>query len=265
MMRQALIILFLGLSSCKKYIQFSPVEVRLKASEKDLNAKNIQKLKALPEKESFKFIVTGDAQRFYEELDAFVASANQRKDVSFVVINGDVTDFGLNKEFKWVNERLARLNIPYVAVIGNHDMLANGHLVFNQMFGPDNYSFDYGGCKFICLNTNSRETGFDGTVPDISWLKNQLSDLSSYRNAFVISHVPPFNNDFDNKLSEAYASALAQSGKVHLSIHSHEHHYSVSHPYHDGVAYLVTGAVRKKHYAVISVNGEDYEIERVAY
>lgn len=144
-------------------------------------------------------------------------------------------------------------------------MLANGHLVFNQMFGADNFSFDYGGCKFICLNTNSKEKGFDGTVPDIPWLKSQLSDLSYYQSAFVISHVPPFNNDFDSKLSEAYASALAESGKVHLSIHSHEHHYSVSRPYHDGVEYLVTGAAEKRHYTVISVNGEGYEIERVVY
>jgi Icc-related predicted phosphoesterase len=239
--------------------------MRLQASEKNLNAKNIRELQSLPPKESFKFIVTGDSQRFYEELEAFVASVNQRDDISFVVINGDLTDFGQDKEFKWINERLARLKIPYVAVIGNHDMLGNGHLIFNQMFGADNFSFDYSGCKFICLNTNSREKGFNGTVPDIPWLKRQLSDLSSYRNAFVISHVPPFNNDFDSKLSEPYAAALAESGKVHLSIHSHEHHYSVSKPYHDGLTYLVTGAVKKKHYALISVNGDDYEIERVEY
>jgi Icc protein len=265
MVRIMMGIILLSLCSCKKYIEFSPDEVRLDASEKNLNQKNIQKLESMPAKSAFKFVVTGDSQRFYEELESFVASINQRNDISFVVLNGDITDFGQNKEFKWVYERLSKLKVPFVGVIGNHDMLANGHVVFNEMFGPDNFSFYYSGCKFVCLNTNSREKGFDGSLPNLPWLKNQLADPSNYEAAFVISHVPPFNEDFDSSLSQAYASILAANKKVGLSIHSHEHHYSLSRPYGDEVEYLVTGSMNERHYVVVSVNSKAYAFERVVY
>ena len=216
-------------------------------------------------KDSFKFIVIGDSQRFYDELRDFVANVNQRKDVSFIVLNGDITDFGLNKEYKWINRELSRLNIPYLAVIGNHDMLANGSLLYKQMFGAENFSFHYGETKFICLNSSSREKGFDGSLPDLDWLKTELKDLSRYRNAFVISHVPPFHKDFDKTLAAPYNNALVESKKIRLSIHGHDHNYSTSHPYGSEIEYLVSGTINKRSYSLISVTDDDYEIEKVEY
>jgi 3',5'-cyclic AMP phosphodiesterase CpdA len=251
--------------SCKKFIEYSPNEVRLSDSEKSLNARNIARIEAAPAGDSFQFAVIGDTQRSYDELEDFVNSVNQRKDVSFVVVNGDITDFGQAKEYQWVNRTLEQLHVPYVAVIGNHDMLANGRLAFHQMFGPNNFSFSHDSTKFICLNSCSREYGYDGTVPDLNWLQGQLSDLSGYTAAFVICHVPPFHQDFDQNLSEAYNRLLVQSGKVHLSIHGHTHTYSDTRPYGKEIEYLVTGATDKRHYVLITVRNDAYEIERVEY
>lgn len=258
-------LLLLCLVSCKKYIQFSLNEVRLDDSEKKLNQKNILKLQSATPKPSFKFIVIGDSQRFYEELDDFVANVNQRNDIAFVVLNGDITDFGLNKEYKWISRELAKLKSPYVAVIGNHDMLANGSKVYQEMFGPENFSFDYGQHKFICLNSNSRERGFDGSLPGLNWLEAELADLSKYQNAFVLSHVAPFHEDFDKTLAKPYHSLLVGTQKIRLSIHGHDHNYSVGYPYGPGLEYLVAGSVSKHSYVVVSVSNEDYEIERVEY
>lgn len=252
------------LVSCKKNIEFSPHEVRVRSSQQNLNAKNIERLQQTKAPEQFRFIVTGDSQRFYEEQEKFVRAVNARDDISFVVINGDITDFGESKEFGWVADRISQLDVPFIGVIGNHDMLGNGKMVYNKMFGPDNFSFTFGGCKFVCLNTNSREHGFDGSLPDLDWLEQQLADAGNYRQVFVISHVPPFNVDFDSKLSRPFASLLANSG-VHLSIHGHEHQYSLSQPYGDGVQYLVTGYMHQRHYVVVTVNNKGYELERVHY
>jgi 3',5'-cyclic-AMP phosphodiesterase len=252
------ILLLINLTSCKDLFQYSPNEVRLEEEEKNINQKNIVKLQAVPAQDQIKFVVIGDSQRFYDDLDDFVTNINLKTDISFVLLNGDISDFGLNKEFKWINRILKKLTVPYFAVIGNHDMLANGRLIYNQMFGAENFSFTYGGYKFIGLNTNSQETGYDGSIPDLPWLQQELQ--GAYRKAFVFSHVPPFSGQFDEKKIDDY-TAMLKKHSVGMSIHGHQHEFSYSFPYADGVPYLVVGSMNKRSYAIVSVNNESTEVE----
>ncbi len=248
------------LSSCDAFL-YSPNEVRVEEQERDINAKNIQRLSLLQASDTLKFVLIGDTQRFYEETDAFVRQINGAEDVDFVILAGDITDFGLNKEFKWVNERLSRLKVPYITVIGNHDMLANGREVYRKMYGAENFSFTVNGNTFICLNTNSEEVGFDGTLPDMNWLTSELGKSKNSNNVFVISHVPPFSAAFDKSLEQSYADVLKSNRNVRLSLHGHQHYYSLSNPYNGGCDYLVVGSMNKKNYAVVSVAGGKYNIE----
>src|SRR5688572_18744916 len=183
------------LFSCKN-IMYHPEEVRPNA--KNLNAINIQKLQSQAPKTSYKFIMTGDTQQFYDELEDFIVHVNNMDDISFVLLNGDLVDFGWNNEYNWVADRLKKLKVPYITTIGNHDMLANGREMYKQMFGPENFIFNYGTSRFICLNTNSKEAGHDGTIPDMNWLTTQLKDTTP-QNIFILSHVPPFSPDFNRK------------------------------------------------------------------
>lgn len=249
------------LGSCK-YVMYHPDEVR--PNEKQLNARNIEKLQSLPFKNSFRFILVGDTQRFYEELDDFVNHVNSLNDISFILFNGDMVDFGLNKEFNWIAERLGRLQVPYIVAMGNHDMLANGELIFHEMFGPDNFSFEYNGSKFICLNTNCRERGMDGSIPNISWLQTELADTTK-RNVFILSHVPPFSADFDKNLEPIFTSLISSNPKTRLSMHGHEHNYSLSMPYNDGLEYLLVASGNKRNYALITLTGTEYSIEQKFY
>lgn len=258
----AVLVACIMMFSCKKLIQYSPNEIRLAEADKALNSKNIQKIQTLPYKDTFRFVVIGDAQRFYENLDDFVSTVNTGEDVAFVLLNGDISDFGLNREFQWISRSLKRLRAPFIAVIGNHDMLANGRGVYGQMFGAENFSFAYSGCRFICLNTNSREVGFDGTIPDLPWLQKEVGLLSGHRPAFVFSHVPPFDADFDQQKANRYDSIMATSNKVPLSVHGHQHRYTVSRPYPSGVEYLVVSSTNKRNYALITVSRNNYTIEQ---
>jgi predicted phosphodiesterase len=252
-------------TSCKGLFQYSPNEVRLEDADKNLNAKNIAKLRDLPVKDTFRFVVIGDSQRFYEETDDFVDSVNKRNDVAFVLLNGDITDFGLNKEYQWISRSLKRLQVPYIGVIGNHDMLANGRKVFNEMFGPENFSFEYSGNKFVCLNTNSLEVGNDGSVPDLPWLQSQLTGNHRYKNAFVFGHMSPLDEEFDKTKAAAYKSILESPGNVRLSIHGHQHKFSVQRPDPEGIEYLVAASVSKRSYALVTVTGNTYRIEEKKY
>lgn len=254
------------LPGCEDVFQYSPNQVRLKEEERNLNAKNIEKIsEARISGSDFKFALIGDTQRFYDDAEDFVSHINQRDNIAFILLAGDISDFGQEKEFKWVHRMLNNLKAPYIAVIGNHDMLANGTKVYEQMYGPLNFAFTCNNYKFICLNTNSREAGLDGSVPDMEWLKRQLNDTAGVAGIFTVSHIPPFDGDFDKNLEAAYTEALAGNGKVKMSLHGHQHKYKYFKPYADSISYLVAGGMAKRNYAIISIKGEAVEVEEVTF
>ena len=53
-------------------------------------------------------------------------SINKRGDVDFVVHCGDISDFGVTREFELQRDILEKLTMPYVVLIGNHDCLGSG-------------------------------------------------------------------------------------------------------------------------------------------
>ena len=204
-----IIIIFLLLDSCDAF-EYSPNQVYSKSTKVALNAKNLKLLNSLPQDDTITIAFVGDSQRFYDELELFIDTVNNIAAVDFVLLAGDISDFGLLAEFELINEMLEKLEKPYIGVVGNHDVVARGEQVFERMFGPLNFSFHYGGVKFVAHNTNGKEY-FAGDVPDMDWLRSQLvkSDTSEY---FVtVSHVPPFSSDFDEKLIGKYTSLFHET------------------------------------------------------
>jgi 3',5'-cyclic AMP phosphodiesterase CpdA len=232
---------------------------------RDLNRKNIEQLQSVPARDTVKFILIGDSQRSYDDVADFVKEANAISNIDFVVLAGDITEFGMAQEYAWVHERLRNLRMPYVAVIGNHDMLANGREIYKKMYGAENFSFSYGNAKYVCLNTNGAETGRNGTIPDLPWLQKELSNLEKNTNAFVISHVPPFDADFDKGLESGYTSLLGSNKKVRLSLHGHRHSFSSSTPYEDGLRYLVVGSTKKRNYVLVTTWADQIRYEEHYY
>ena len=114
------------LISCEKTFTYNANEIQIEEKDRDQNTKNLERLQLKGHKDSFCFVVISDTQRFYEELDDFVKKVNNYPDISFIVLNGDITDFGLRSEYLWISHRLQKLSFPFLVVIGNHDMLGNG-------------------------------------------------------------------------------------------------------------------------------------------
>ena len=252
-------------ASCKDLFQYSPNEVRLENSERDLNDKNILKIQALPAKDTFRFIVIGDSQRFYDDLQDFVAAANELDGISFVVLNGDITDFGLNREYKAIARIMNELKIPYVGVIGNHDMLANGRLAYNEMWGPENFSFEWSDTRFVFLNTNSWERKKDETIPDLDWLQQALSgDEVHTARQFVFAHSSPLDTEFDASKKQGYADILTGAG-VKLSLHGHQHSFNRYVPVRGGLEYLVVASMNKRSFGLVTVTNNQYDIEQKFY
>jgi Icc protein len=264
-LHSVILTLSLLLTSCEGLFQFNPNQIILKESEKNLNTKNIQKIQDIPLSDTTRFILVGDTQRWYDETADFVESANKQKDISFVLHAGDISDFGLTWEFEWVNKIMQKLNYPYLTVIGNHDIVANGPDVYGRMYGALNYSFEYGDNKFIFLNTNSREYAFDGTTPDLNWLQGELSHNPANKNVIITAHVPPFDADFDQDLAEKYASMLAADPNVKFTLYGHQHTFREGQFYDDGVQYILTTSTGDRGYMIISTWKGGYKVERVRY
>ncbi|SDY37677.1 metallophosphoesterase family protein [Hymenobacter psychrophilus] len=246
-----------GLSACE-LVEYSPNDHRAPADQKDLTAKNLARLAAapLPPGDTLRFVFSGDSQRFYDDAQDLVKSVNQQPGIQFMLVSGDISDFGLGREMRWVDNELRQLKVPYLTVIGNHDHVANGRDAYQEIFGPLNYSFVFGDTKFVLIDTNSREYNFNGRVPDVPWLQGQLADLGGARRSVVISHVPPQDGDFDPTLRDAYAGTLRETPSLVFEMNGHRHDYGVTQPFNDGVTYVNSYAFEKRRYILVTVWGD---------
>ena len=87
----------------------------------------------------------GDTQRSYDETEDFIKHINTKKDsIDFIIHGGDYTEFGMKKEYEWTVNILSKLDIPYVGLIGNHDVIGNGDQVFNKLFGEETFLLSSG-------------------------------------------------------------------------------------------------------------------------
>jgi 3',5'-cyclic-AMP phosphodiesterase len=233
-------------------LEFSPNQKFDRDSPVNLNKKNLQKLLAAPADDTVTIAFVGDSQRFYEELDRFINTANSIPELDFTILAGDISDFGLLQEHEWIVQRLSKLRKPYFGVIGNHDLVANGEEVFERMFGPLNDSFVYGGIKFIAHNTNGLEYKRQ-QVPDLNWLQKEMKVADSLH-IITVSHVPPFSApEFSPDLVGPYTTLLSKTPQLLLSLHGHIHQHKDFYPYEGNVRYLTSFAFNQSSFVLLKI------------
>jgi 3',5'-cyclic-AMP phosphodiesterase len=241
------IMIFAG---CDDIFEYSPNQV-FDNSPVNLNEQNLQKLYSRPSDDTITIAFIGDSQRFYDELSKFVDKVNSIPSVDFVLLAGDITDFGLLEEYETVNEFLSDLSTPYIAVIGNHDVLAKGEDTFKRMFGPLDFTFVYDSVKFIVHNTNGREYA-PGTIPNLQWLSDQFTDDPSVRAYVPVSHMPPFSADFDKSLEAPYIEIMRKNNAL-ISLHGHIHEFKDGYPYNDGIQYMTSHSFDLRQFVLMKI------------
>jgi len=234
-------------------IEYSPNQAFDDESPKDINKTNLKWLAETPGDDTLRFVLTGDSQREYIYSKKLVDTINKIPGVDFVLLDGDISDFGLLQEMEWVNAIFSELNMPYLGVIGNHDLVANGEDVFYKMYGSLNYSFVYQGVKFVCHNTNSRESSFNGTVPDINWLKQEMAPEAGVNAYVAVAHVPPYPGDFDPALVEDYINVVNGSPNTLAALFAHTHTAGVSYFHDQNIPYIVTNAIENREFVLVEI------------
>jgi len=138
-------------------------------------------------------------------------------------------------------------------VPGNHDCLANSKELYEEIYGPLNYSFTWNDIRFVMHNTNGREYGFDGSTPDLNWLRQQVSDEGNFETCIFVSHVAPFDNDFDNSLETDYVNIVRNSKNNLVNINGHRHNYSVEQPYQDSIWYINSSSPSNRIFSLVTI------------
>jgi 3',5'-cyclic AMP phosphodiesterase CpdA len=230
-------------------LEYSPHQLPTDESERDLNRKAVERIVSRPV-ERLRFVVVGDTQRGFSEAEDAVDAINRRDDVQFVVQLGDFTNVGVWLEFRLMNDIFARLRVPYLVVVGFHDLLGNGEAIYRAMFGPTDFAFTHGRVRLVAFDSNSSLHDYDGTVPDVAWLAEQLAPSAEHDRALTFSHVAPGQGaDFDPALTAPTIAVLAGGG-VDLSLHSHAHRYEAY--VRDGVRFVLADSVEHRSFVVVS-------------
>ncbi|MEN6456440.1 MAG: PQQ-binding-like beta-propeller repeat protein [Prolixibacteraceae bacterium] len=139
-----------------------------------------------------------------EDLLRTVADINARPDISFVILSGDVTEFGSDEELLKAKQIMDQLNKPWYVLPGNHDSKwsESGNNSFIRIFGAEEFAFEKGGFLFIGTASGPNMRMAPGLVPreQVAFLDSVLSNMTNPDQPVIsVNHYP-----LDESLSNWY-------------------------------------------------------------
>lgn len=261
------LILILSLFSCDLF-DYHPLHNRAyMMGGKELNAKNENEIWFSHHYglDTISFVFMGDTHNDYTITKQFVKHINERKEgIDFVIHAGDLTDFGHRKEYQKFYDIFSKLEIPYIVLAGNHDLLNYGRFNYQEMFGDTNFSLFVGNLNFIFLNTNMLCGNEYDEFIDYAWTTNEWAH--TYRNIFVM-HSPPYSEQFnDTTTIDRFGDVLTNfSGPVLFCLYGHVHKYSRDDFYNTGIMFYGCDNIAKRTYLLFTVTANEYKYELVEF
>ena len=126
------------------------------------------------------------------DLLAVVQDINFKKEVSFVVATGDISEAGKADDLNNAKQILDKLNVPYYIIPGNHDTKwsESGAKVFSDLWKDDKFFAQYGKTILIGLNSGIAWRGGGGhiTSEDIIWLDSVSSAIPPGKEILFFIH-----------------------------------------------------------------------------
>ena len=158
------------------------------------------------------------------------------------------------------------LEIPYVGLIGNHDLLGNGEDVYLELFGEENFAFIAGNTKFICLNTNALESDYSNPVPNFTFLKQELQDTTRhYARTIVAMHARPGSEQFDNNVKDIFQEYILKFPSLQFCLNAHNHQLQKDDLFGDGIIYYGCSNIAKRNYLLFTLTPNNYTYEVIDF
>lgn len=224
--------------------------------------------------DDFAFLFSGDVQyqlrdRDYETWGNFMKTVyDNNKDASFMIMAGDMVEKGPDPE-DWkcffFNGEYVFSRMPVMTTVGNHETSRVPDTYLKMMSLPQNgpvseefYSFDYGGCHFVSLNScflmpeRRSDKDYEKKLAKVEqWLEKDLKN-SNAKWKFVYMHHPMYPVADDSKLygqlRENWEDLFKESG-VDVVLYGHQHAYMRTVKI-KGITYVMANSGEKRSYYI---------------
>ncbi len=107
-----------------------------------------------------------------------VRAINGLEGLSFVVVSGDVTEYGSREQLTLAHQILSELKVPSYAIPGNHDTKwsESGATDFARIWPADRFHFEREGIVFVGIHQGPLMRMGDGhwAPQDVRWLEETL-------------------------------------------------------------------------------------------
>lgn len=135
-----------------------------------------------------------DGKTSIEDLQRTIKDINANKDLDFVIITGDISEFGSDEELMQARKMFNGLNKPWYVIPGNHDMnwSESGGNSFKKIFGSETIAFKHKGIQFLGTNCGPNMRMSPGQVPreNIVWLDSVLKQTPKQMPVIFMNHYP---------------------------------------------------------------------------
>lgn len=127
-------------------------------------------------------------------LEKCIEDINANDEVQFVILAGDITEFGADSEIELAKNLLDKLNKPYYIVAGNHDAKwsESGCNTFAKVFGYEQFDFEAGGIRFLGCNSGPNMRMAPALLPHecLVWLDSVASTAPKDQKIICVNHFP---------------------------------------------------------------------------
>ena len=156
--------------------------------------------------EPFKFALITDTHvgnpNNDEDLQRTVDDINHNMpEIEFVIVSGDVTEFGSDNELKSAKNILDQIKMPSYIIPGNHDSnwSESGTNSFLKIFGTETFGFEHNGYLFAGLPSGPNMRMSPGQIPreGITWFNKLLKQTDKETPIIFVNHYP-MNNSLNN-------------------------------------------------------------------
>ncbi|MBE8713086.1 outer membrane protein assembly factor BamB family protein [Sphingobacterium hungaricum] len=178
--------------------------------------------------QTFKFALVTDTHvggsTGADDLRRTVADLNKQNDIDFVILSGDVTEFGSDEELRLAKQILDSLRLPLHVIPGNHDSnwSESGANTFKKTFGAETFSFAHKGYLFLGNASGPNLRMGPGQIPreHLVWMDSVFAANPNVETPVIfINHYP-----LDSSLNNWYdAIAKLKTRNIQLSLCGHGH------------------------------------------
>lgn len=162
-----------------------------------------------------------------EDLKRTVQDINADPELQFVVISGDITEFGADEELKLAKSILNGLNKPWYIIPGNHDMnwSESGGNSFKTIFGSETFAFKHNGFLFLGTNCGPNMRMGPGQVPreNLVWLDSVLKATPKQTPITYVNHYP--QDSSLNNWYEVINRLKTHNTQLIICGHGHSNHH----------------------------------------